>query len=245
MANSIEVRNLTKKFYIFEKDYYIFKWLFTKQLKGIEKVALDNITLDVGSSEMVGVIGKNGAGKSTLMKLVAGITFPTSGTIETKGRIGSLINLSAGFNPDFTGRKNLYYKGMLMGMSREDIDDIMDDIIDFVDLGDYFDLPIRMYSSGMSARLGFALAVFSAPDILIVDEVFSVGDKNFQTKSKAKTTELFHAGKSVLFSAHSDKLIREFCNRVIYIKDGKIAFNGDVEDGLAMYNEDVERQGKK
>ncbi|MCC8015399.1 MAG: ATP-binding cassette domain-containing protein, partial [Eubacterium sp.] len=209
------------------------------------KVALDDITLDVKKQEMVGVIGKNGAGKSTLMKLVAGITFPTYGSVETEGRIGSLINLSAGFNPDFTGRKNLYYKGMLMGMTNEDIDNILDDIIDFVDLGEYFDLPFRMYSSGMGARLGFALAVFSNPDILIVDEVFSVGDKNFQEKSKAKTMELFNAGKTVLFSSHSDDQIRSFCNRVIYIKDGKIAFNGDVETGLEMYSEDVAKQGKK
>ncbi len=247
-ANAIEVRNLTKEFYIFEKDYQIFKWLFShksREQTAFLKVALDDITLDVKKQEMVGVIGKNGAGKSTLMKLVAGITFPTYGSVETEGRIGSLINLSAGFNPDFTGRKNLYYKGMLMGMTNEDIDNILDDIIDFVDLGEYFDLPFRMYSSGMGARLGFALAVFSNPDILIVDEVFSVGDKNFQEKSKAKTMELFNAGKTVLFSSHSDDQIRSFCNRVIYIKDGKIAFNGDVETGLEMYSEDVAKQGKK
>lgn len=238
---AIKVTNLTKVFHLFKKDFKILPWIFTKKGCDLEKVALDNISFTVGRGEMLGVIGKNGAGKSTLMKIIAGITFPTYGEVEAKGRIGSLINLSAGFNPDFTGRQNIYYKGALMGFNDEYLDGIMEDIIEFVELGDYFDLPIRMYSSGMSARLGFALAVFTSPDILIVDEVFAVGDKNFQEKSRQKTTELFNAGKTVVFSSHSDNLIRKFCNRVIYIRDSKIAFMGDVEEGLAMYNEDVKK----
>lgn len=238
---AIKVENLTKIFHLFKRDYKILPWIFTKKGCDLEKVALDNISFEVKKGEMVGVIGKNGAGKSTLMKIIAGITYPTLGNVDVTGRVGSLINLSAGFNPDFTGRQNIYYKGAMMGYTDEFIDSIMDDIIEFVELGDYFDLPIRMYSSGMGARLGFALAVFTSPDILIVDEVFAVGDKNFQQKSRAKTTELFNAGKSVLFSSHSDNLIRKFCKRVIYIKDSKIAFSGDVDEGLAMYNEDVKK----
>ena len=124
-------------------------------------------------------------------------------------------------------------------MTKKEIDDIIDDIIDFVELGEYFDMPLRTYSSGMAARLGFGLAVFSDPDVLIVDEVFAVGDKAFQNKSRKKTMELFEAGKSILFSSHSDTLIRQFCNRVIYLKDGKIKFEGDVETGLQIYNDDV------
>ncbi len=236
---AIKVTNLTKIFHLFKKDFRILPWIFTKKGCDLEKVALDNISFEVKKGEMVGVIGKNGAGKSTLMKIIAGITFPTMGEVDAVGQIGSLINLSAGFNPDFTGRQNIYYKGAMMGFSDEFIDGIMDDIIDFVELGSYFDLPIRMYSSGMSARLGFALAVFTSPDILIVDEVFAVGDKQFQEKSRAKTTELFNAGKSVLFSSHSDNLIKKFCQRVLYIKDAKIAFSGDVDEGLEMYNNDV------
>lgn len=238
---AIKVTNLTKIFHLFKKDFKILPWIFTKKGCDLEKVALDNISFEVKKGEMVGVIGKNGAGKSTLMKIISGITFPTLGEVEVTGKVGSLINLSAGFNPDFTGRQNIYYKGAMMGYSDEFIDSILDEIIDFVELGDYFDLPIRMYSSGMSARLGFALAVFTSPDILIVDEVFAVGDKNFQEKSRAKTTELFNAGKSVLFSSHSDNLIRKFCNRVIYIRDARIVFSGDVEEGLAMYNEDIKK----
>ncbi|MBQ8941790.1 MAG: ABC transporter ATP-binding protein [Firmicutes bacterium] len=239
MENAVTVRNLTKTFYLFEKDYKILQWIFTKKGCTAEKTALDNISLDIKKGEMVGLIGKNGAGKSTLMKLIAGITFPTKGSVEVDGRVGSFINLTAGFNMDFTGRKNIYYKGMLTGKTKEEIDAILDDIIDFVDIGDYFDLPMRMYSSGMSARLGFALAVFTDPDILVVDEVFAVGDKNFQEKSRAKTMELFNSGKTLLFSSHSDALIKRFCSRVIYIKDSKIAFDGDVDEGIAMYNRDV------
>ena len=195
------------------------------------KKPLDGISITIQKGERIGIIGKNGAGKSTLMKLIAGITFPTEGTIQTKGKIGSLINLNAGFYHDYTGRQNIYYKGSLMGLEKEYIDSIIDDIIDFSELGDYFDLPIKTYSSGMSARLGFSLAVFSDPDILLIDEVFAVGDKNFQEKSLAKTTEMVYSGKTILFTSHSEDQIRNFCNRVIYIKDGKIQFDGDVKKG--------------
>ena len=244
MENKIEVTNLNKTFYMFSKDYKILQWVITKKGCQKENKVLDNISFCVKSGEIVGLVGVNGAGKSTLMKLVAGITYPTSGEIKVRGRVGSLINLAAGFNMDYTGRKNIYYKGTIMGMSKTEIDNIIDDIEEFVELGEYFDSPIRMYSSGMSARLGFALAVFTKPDILIIDEVLAVGDKIFQAKSKEKVVEMFRQKKSVLFSSHSDDLIRQFCNRVIYLKGGKIVFDGNVEEGLEKYNEDI-RKAKK
>lgn len=246
MKKNIVVENVSKTYYLFDRDYKIIQWLFNNRKSTSEKHVLKNISFTVNEGEVVGIIGCNGAGKSTLMKMVAGITFPTEGNISVNGRIGSLINLSAGFNNDYTGRKNIYYKGTLLGMKKEEIDAIIDDIIDFVELGEYFDMPLRTYSSGMAARLGFGLAVFSDPDILIVDEVFAVGDKRFQSKSREKTTQLFQAGKSILFSSHSDLLIRQFCNRVIYLRDGEIAYEGDVETGLSMYNEDVNgKEGKQ
>jgi len=242
MEKKIEVKHLDKIFYIFEKDYKVLSWLITKKGCQQEKHVLKDISFSVEAGEIVGLIGVNGAGKSTLMKLVAGITYPTSGEISVNGRVGSLINLSAGFNSDYTGRKNIYYKGTIMGMSKSEIDNIIDEIEDFVELGEYFDRPLRMYSSGMAARLGFALAVYIKPEILIIDEVLAVGDKIFQKKSREKVIEMFRQGKSVLFSSHSDDLIRQFCNRVIYLKEGAIVFDGDVEEGLKLYNDDIKNR---
>lgn len=242
MEKAIIVKNLSKNYYFFQKDFHILQWLFTKKGYEKERQVLKNISFEVGKGEIVGLIGVNGAGKSTLMRLIAGITYPTSGEVAVDGKVGSLINLSAGFHPDYTGRKNIYYKGTIMGMAKMEIDAVIDDICDFVDLGEYFEQPLRMYSSGMSARLGFALAVFSKPEVLIIDEVMAVGDKSFQKKSRQKVVEMFNEGKSVLFSSHSDELIKQFCNRVIYLRDGRIVFDGDVEEGLFKYNEDIKKK---
>ncbi|MBR6666103.1 MAG: ABC transporter ATP-binding protein [Lachnospiraceae bacterium] len=244
MEKIIEVKDLNKTYYLFDKEYKVIPWLLTGKGCKSQKEALKNISFQVTPGEIVGIIGVNGAGKSTLMKLIAGITYPTSGEVNVHGRIGSLINLSAGFHPDYSGRKNIYYKGTMMGLSQEQIDNIIEDVEAFVELGEYFDRPIRMYSAGMAARLGFALAVFMEPEILIVDEVLAVGDKKFQQKSREKILEMFQNGKAVLFSSHSDQLIEEFCNRVLYLKDGCIVFDGEVKEGLCRYNEDLRLQKK-
>ena len=244
MEKIIEVKDLNKTYYLFDKEYKVIPWLLTGKGCKSQKEALKNISFQVTPGEIVGIIGVNGAGKSTLMKLIAGITYPTSGEVNVHGRIGSLINLSAGFHPDYSGRKNIYYKGTMMGLSQEQIDNIIEDVEAFVELGEYFDRPIRMYSAGMAARLGFALAVFMEPEILIVDEVLAVGDKKFQQKSREKILEMFQNGKAALFSSHSDQLIEEFCNRVLYLKDGCIVFDGEVKEGLCRYNEDLRLQKK-
>ncbi len=232
----VECINLEKKYFLFDKDYKIIPWLFTKKGCSEVRTPLTNINLKINQGDVIGFIGKNGAGKSTLMKIIAGITMHTDGGLNVNGKVNSLINLGAGFNQKYTGRQNIYYKGLLMGMSKEDVDKIIDDIIDFCELGDYFDLPLYMYSSGMSARLGFALAIFAEHDILIVDEVFAVGDKNFREKSAKKMRELFTSGKSIIFASHSDNQIREFCNRAIFIDDSKIVVDGTVEEALSAYN---------
>lgn len=244
MEKIIEVKDLNKTYYLFDKEYKVIPWLLTGKGCKSQKEALKNISFQVNPGEIVGIIGVNGAGKSTLMKLIAGITYPTSGEVNVHGRIGSLINLSAGFHPDYSGRKNIYYKGTMMGLSQDQIDSIIEDVEAFVELGEYFDRPIRMYSAGMAARLGFALAVFMEPEILIVDEVLAVGDKKFQQKSREKILEMFQNGKAVLFSSHSDQLIEEFCSRVLYLKDGQIVFDGEVKEGLRRYNEDLRLQKK-
>lgn len=236
MESVIKCIDLEKKYFLFDKDYKVIPWLFTKRGCSQERVPLTNINLTVNKGDVVGFVGKNGAGKSTLMKIIAGITMHTSGHLEVKGKVNSLINLGAGFNQKYTGRQNIYYKGLLMGMSKTEIDDIMEEIIDFCDLGEYFDLPIYMYSSGMSARLGFALAIFAEHDILIVDEVFAVGDKAFRAKSARKMEELFKSGKSIIFASHSDNQIRQFCNRAIWIDDSQIKVDGTVDEVLASYN---------
>lgn len=232
----IECVNLEKKYFLFEKDYKIIPWLFTKKGNSGVRVPLTDINLSIYKGDVVGFVGKNGAGKSTLMKIIAGITMHTDGGIKVKGRVNSLINLGAGFNPKYTGRQNIYYKGLLMGINKIEIDNIIEDIIDFCDIGEYFDLPLYMYSSGMNARLGFALAVFAEHDILIVDEIFSVGDKSFRKKSEKKMKELFSSGKSIIFASHSDSQIRQFCNRAIFIDESKIIVDGTVEEVLEAYN---------
>ncbi len=232
----IECINLEKKYFLFDKDYKVIPWLFTKKGCFEERTPLTNINLTINKGDVIGFIGKNGAGKSTLMKIIAGITAHTDGGLTVNGTVNSLINLGAGFNPKYTGRQNIYYKGLLMGMDRKQIDGIIDDIINFCELGTYFDLPLYMYSSGMSARLGFALAIFAEHDILIVDEVFAVGDKMFRQKSSQKMTELFKSGKSIIFASHSDDQIRQFCNRAIFIDDSRIVVDGTVDEALNAYN---------
>ena len=244
MKPAIKINNISKTYWLFEKDYKIIPWLFFKKGHSKTKEALKGISFSVKHGEVVGLIGPNGAGKSTLMKIIGGITHPTNGDFEVDGNVGSFINLGVGFNPDFTGRENLYYKATIMGIKKEVLDRDIEELMAFIDIGEFFDMPIRMYSAGMAARLGFALAVFSNPDILIIDEVFAVGDREFREKSKQKTLELLKSGKSVLFSSHSDLLIKEFCDRVIYIDHGVIQFDGDVNEGLSRYNKDVDARKK-
>lgn len=232
----VECINLEKKYFLFDKDYKIIPWLFTKKGCSSIKTPLTNINLTIKKGDVIGFIGKNGAGKSTLMKIIAGITKNTGGSLKVQGKVNSLINLGAGFNPKYTGRQNIYYKGLLMGMNRESIDSIIDEIIEFCDLGDYFDLPIYMYSSGMSARLGFALAIFTEHDILIVDEIFAVGDQSFRHKSAKKMEELFKSGKSIIFASHSEAEVRKFCNRAIFIDDSCIVIDGSVDEVYSVYN---------
>ena len=238
MKNAIEIKNIKKIFRYFKKDYMVFYWLFTKKGFTKEFRVLDGINLNVKKGEIVGILGKNGAGKSTLLKIISGIYYPTSGSVKVDGTIASLIELGAGFNRQLTGRENIYFKGSLLGLTEKYLDEHIDSIIEFADIGEYMDMPLGTYSSGMAARLGFSLAVNADPDILIIDEVFAVGDKNFQKKSRAKTQALLTSGKTVLFVSHSEALISEFCDRIIYLKSGKVAYDGDVKRGLAIYHAD-------
>ena len=187
--------------------------------------------------ESVGIIGKNGAGKSTILKMITGVSFPNSGTITVRGKVAALLwSLQQAFSLDMTGMENIYLKGYLLGLNDDQIKEIEQDIIDFADLGEYIDQPVRTYSSGMKMRLGFAININIKPDILVVDEALSVGDADFQKKCRDKINDVIATGVTVLFVSHSRKAIEETCTRAIFLKDGKVQVDGTVEEAFDAYD---------
>lgn len=204
--------------------------LVEKFVKGINEqfLALDTISLTIHKGEKAGIIGPNGSGKTTLLKVIAGIATPTHGTVEVYGKIVSLIDLEAGFHPDLSGEQNIFLNGMLLGMSKRDIAKRLDAIIRFADIGQFIDAPLFTYSEGMKLRVGFAIAVHANPDILILDEGLSVGDREFQKKSQAKIQEFFRKGKTVLVVTHWLGFVRSSCNRVLVMGKGRVVADGPI-----------------
>ncbi|MCO6483502.1 MAG: ATP-binding cassette domain-containing protein [Flavobacteriales bacterium] len=204
--------------------------------------ALRDISFEVRQAEVVGIIGHNGAGKSTLLKLLSRITLPTVGTIRMRGKISSLLEVGTGFHPELSGRDNVYLNGAILGMRRAEVDAKMDEIIAFSGITDHIDTPVKRYSSGMRVRLGFAVAAHLEPEILIVDEVLSVGDAAFQRKSMGKMRESAKSGRTVLFVSHNMTAVRSLCSRVVWLDHGRIRMQGNTEDVvnayLANYTED-------
>ena len=197
--------------------------------------AMDHLNLEIKKGEVVGILGKNGAGKSTLLKMITGVVVPTSGEIEVNGKVSSLLELGAAFNPDLTGVENIYQHGQVMGLSNEQIESKKQDIIDFADIGEHLYQPVKTYSSGMFARLAFACAINVEPDILIVDEVLSVGDMAFQLKCFKKFEQFKEEGKTILFVSHSVSDILRNCTRTVILENGKKIFDGDVKIGVDKY----------
>jgi lipopolysaccharide transport system ATP-binding protein len=204
--------------------------------------ALNNVSFEIKKGETLGIIGANGSGKSTLLKLLNGIMMPDKGKITVKGKVGALIAIGAGFHPMLTGRENIYINGTILGMSRKEIDRKFDEIIDFADIGDFLDTPVKNYSSGMYVRLGFAVAVHSEPDILLVDEVLSVGDVDFQKKSLQKMQEIAKSDKVVIFVSHNLESISSFTQRAIYLKNGQVQLISGTNRAVRKYLID---EGKK
>lgn len=202
--------------------------------------ALQDVSLRVQPGESVGLIGHNGAGKTTLLKLVAGITRPSCGHVRTVGRVASLINLGAGFHPELTGRENVYLNGVILGLSRSEIKRRFDAIVDFADLGSFIDTPLKRYSSGMYARLGFAVAAHVDPDVLLVDEVLSVGDVEFQDRSLRKMLSFRDDGRAILFVSHNLSAIEMMCQRAIWLDHGVIRQCGPVDEVVQAYLEHVD-----
>lgn len=203
--------------------------------------ALRGVDLRVEPGEVVALIGPNGSGKSSLLKLIAGITEPTSGSVNAAGRIGSLLEIGAGFHAEMTGRENIYLSGTLSGLSRREIDRHFDAIVAFAELEEFIDLPVKKYSSGMYVRLGFSVATVVAPDILLVDEILSVGDLAFQRKSIQRMRELKHSDTTILFVSHNMDSVRHFCVRGVFLVDGCLCFDGNVAEATARYYEHADQ----
>jgi teichoic acid transport system ATP-binding protein len=202
-----------------------------------EKVhANSGLSFTINRGESVAFLGSNGAGKSTALKITTGVTYPTSGTVEVNGRISALLDLSAGFDPQLTGRENLMLRGLLWGLNTQEIIDLLPEITDFANIGQYIDQPMRTYSSGMRARLGFAFASALRPEILILDEVLAVGDRRFSEKSLARMKEIIEGDNvTLLFVTHSMHAAEQFCKRAIVIDHGKLLFDGPIAEGIEFY----------
>lgn len=205
--------------------------------------ALKDVSFTVNRGERVGIIGHNGAGKSTLLKVFSRITVPTEGQVEVKGRIASLLEVGTGFNMELTGRENIYLNGSILGMNRQEIDSKFNEIVEFSEVGDFLDVPVKRYSSGMFVKLAFAVAAHLDPDILIVDEVLAVGDMKFQQKCLGKMEDVAGGGRTVLYVSHSMRTIQQLCNRVIVMDHGKVIYDGDVDEGIKIYMDNVKESG--
>ena len=210
---------------------------FSKKNKSKNEIlhVLKDINLTIKKGESVALIGTNGSGKSTLLKLMTKIIYPNKGKIETHGKLTSLLELGAGFHPDFSGRENIYFNASIFGLTRKQIDERLNDIIEFSELGSYIDNPVRTYSSGMYMRLAFAVAINVDADILLVDEILAVGDQHFQEKCIAKMKELKAQGKTMVFVTHSMGTVKEFCTRAVWLCDGVVKMDGKPDDVIEEY----------
>ena len=238
---AIEVEHLTKVYKIFNRPSDRVREAFHPFRKRYSHdfYALKDLTFNVRKGENIGFIGRNGAGKSTLLKLITGVLTPTAGTIAVHGSVASLLELGAGFNPEMTGVENIYMNGAIMGRTRSQMDERLADIEAFADIGEFIYQPVKMYSSGMFARLAFAVNAFVEPDILIVDEALSVGDQHFQMKCMKKMRELMDGGTAVLFVSHDLNAIRRFCSRAFWLDHGVLRGQGETNAVVDSYTEEA------
>ena len=244
----IKAENLSKCYHIYPGNKARLRQIFFPEKKYYEEFwALQDINLEARKGEAIGIIGSNGAGKSTLLQILTGILQPTSGKVQVNGRVSALLELGAGFDPLYTGRENAYMNGSIMGMSRKEMDCKIDSIRDFADIGEFFDRPVRMYSTGMFVRLGFAVAINIDPSILIVDEALAVGDTTFGFKCIRALNKLLENGVTLLFVSHSTPLLQQLCSKILWIDKGKVREFGATIDISEHYEEfcreEIEKQG--
>lgn len=230
---AIQLSHVTKTYELHHEKPTFAEKLVKRQTKETF-TALNDINLTIYKGEKVGIIGANGSGKTTLLKIIAGITTPNNGKVKTKGKIVSLIDLEAGFHPDLTGIENIYLNGLVIGMSKQEIVEKLDEIITFADIGNFIDAPLYTYSEGMKLRLGFSIAVYADPEILILDEGISAGDQGFQEKSGKKIEEFFEANKTILVVSHWAEYLEKHVERIIWIEKSQIKADG-VKNVLKMY----------
>lgn len=243
---AIRVNDVSKLYKLYNKPSDRLKEAFglTKKKMYKEHYALRNVSFDVSTGETVGIIGTNGSGKSTILKIITGVLNPTSGNVEINGRISALLELGAGFNMEYTGIENIYLNGTMIGFSRDEIDARMKDILEFADIGDFVNQPVKTYSSGMFVRLAFAVAINIEPEILIVDEALSVGDVFFQAKCYHKFEEFKKMGKTILFVSHDLGSISKYCDRVVLLNNGKKLAEGLPKEMVGMYKRIMVNQDK-
>lgn len=236
---TIKVENVSKIYKMYNDPKDRFREVVQKGRKkyGRDHYALNDVSFEVKEGELLGIIGVNGSGKSTLLKIITGVLKPTKGRVTVNGKISALLELGAGFNPEYTGVENIYFNGLVMGFSRKEMDEKVQGIIEFADIGEFIDQPVKTYSSGMLVRLAYAVAVSIEPDILIVDEALAVGDVYFQMKSMSKMEELFRKGKTVIFVSHDTASVRKLCNTAIYLDKGKIIARGTAKEVVDLYEE--------
>lgn len=235
--NAIEVKSMYKDFkLIYDKPYTLKERLvfWNKTKVGIHNV-LKNINLDIKKGETVALIGTNGSGKSTLLKLMTKILYPNKGTVETNGKLTSLLELGAGFHQDFTGRENIYFNASIFGLTRKEIESRVEEIIEFSELGTFIDNPVRTYSSGMYMRLAFSVAINVDADILLIDEILAVGDAHFQEKCFKKLEELKNSDKTIVIVSHSLGPVKKLCTRGVWIYDGEVRMDGKIDDVVEEY----------
>ncbi len=233
----ISVRNLSKCYQVFENQCARLRHLFLPSTsRGMSEVwALKDIHFEVVHGESVGIIGRNGSGKSTLLEIIAGTLAPTSGEAQVKGRVAALLELGSGFNPEYSGRENVFLNGLLLGLTRSQIERRFDDIAGFADIGDVLERPVKTYSSGMLVRLAFAVQVALDPEILIVDEALSVGDFFFQQKCFGRLRHMRDSGLTLLFVSHDLSTVRDLCSRAVYLREGRAVFIGDSKQAIREY----------
>ncbi|MDE6568519.1 MAG: ABC transporter ATP-binding protein [Lachnospiraceae bacterium] len=238
-VTAVKVKNVGMRFNLSQERVdnlkeYLIKFV-RRDLKYDEFWALKDIDFEIKKGERLGVLGLNGSGKSTLLKVVSGVLKPSVGTVQTRGIVAPLLELGAGFSAEYTGRENIYLYGAVLGYTKEFLDEKFDEIVDFSGLGEFIEVPLKNYSSGMKARLGFSIATVVEPDILILDEVLSVGDKKFRRKSEKKIMSMFDRGVTVLFVSHSLEQVCRLCDRAIILDSGRLVAKGSVEKVARIY----------